>query len=117
MRQQTEGRKDKMIKFNVSGQSMTIMEGSEITINPVHYDGGSQGARDAFEALKHPDRKRVGRGITYVVETTRAGAETIKDYCETVGESFIGGADDPEVRADGRALLRTAKIIERELAK
>lgn len=98
------------IRFRISGKSMFTIDGSSISLDPVQYDGGSRGARDAFEALTAARPRRAGRGTSYVVETTREGADTIRDYCSTVGETFAGETD-PETRADGRALLATAERI------
>lgn len=98
--------------FAVSGMAMSVIDGSEIYSNPVNYDGGSQGAKDAMDGLRSAEVRRVGKGRSYRVTTTREGAETIEDYCRTVGESFLGGTDDdPETRADGRALIIVADRI------
>lgn len=104
------------INFRVPGQVMTVFQGSEISINPVNYDGGSQGAVDAVASLKAATGTRQGRGISYLVQTTRAGAETIRHYCVTVGETWTDSNEEPETKADGRALLRVAARIKEALA-
>jgi hypothetical protein len=92
---------------------MLVIQGSELSIDPVKYDGGSQGARDAFNAVTSARVRTNGRGRLYTVTTTRAGAEIILDYCDTVGSTFLGA--EPDERADGRALLRVAATIRHAL--
>lgn len=99
------------IEFRISGKAMSTIEGSEIFYSPEKYDGGSQGARDAFHALRNMKHQRRGKGISYLVSTTPEGADAILDYCETVGSTFVGGGVDPEAAADGRALLEVADRI------
>lgn len=96
--------------FNISGKAMLSMEGSELSNSPENYDGGSVGACDAYAALNSAQGRRAGKGRSYRVTTTREGADCILDYCLMVGETFAGG-DDPETRADGRALLKVAAQI------
>lgn len=112
-------KRDELVGFTISGKAMSVIEGSELSSDAVKYDGGTQGAHDALHALKGALMVRKGRGRQYVVATTRAGAETIRDYCLTVGSTFVDepGTDQAEVRADGRALLDVAKRIRSELAK
>lgn len=98
------------MRINISGQAMSVLEASELTSSPTKYDGGSDGARQAYTALLFAHSRPAGKGRTYIVEVERAGAETIEDYCRTVGEAFAGEGD-PETRADGRALLIVADRI------
>lgn len=99
------------VTFRISGKAMVVIEGSEIYYSPEKYDGGTQGAQDAFTALRSATVRRAGRGRSYIVTTTIAGADTIADYCETVGSTFVGFDGDPEAKADGRALLAVAERI------
>lgn len=105
------------VTFPISGKAFGVIEGSEIYYNPVKYDGGSQGARDAYEALQHPLGRPRGKGWTYLVTTTPEGAATIEHYCRTVGETFAMETE-AETRADGRALLvvadRIAALLQQE---
>lgn len=103
------------LTFRVSGSAMSTMQGSELTNNPVAYDGGSRGARDAYESLTHAHGKPCGKGWTYTVTTTRDGAAVIEDYCRTVGETFAMETE-PETKAEGRALLLVADRVARLLA-
>lgn len=105
-----------MVKFRVSGKAMGIMEGSELTISPEKYNGGTPGAVDAFNALKGSLRRRMGKGYSYTVTTTVAGAQVIADYCWTVSTAYLHGSSDPEVRDDGRALARVEEAIRAALS-
>jgi hypothetical protein len=97
-------------QFQVSGQAMSMMEGSELMLDPVKYDGGTIGAHHAYSALIHAPGRRCGKGWTYTVDVTRLGAEVIEDYCRTVGDGLTGDGD-PENHSDGRALLVVADRI------
>lgn len=96
--------------FAVSGKAFSTIEGSELYWSPERYDGNSQGAQDAYTGLRESETRRIGKGLSYRVTTTRAGAETIEDYCRTVGETFAYETE-PETRADSRALLVVADRI------
>jgi hypothetical protein len=104
------------VAFRMSGTAFSTVQGSELYSNAVNYDGGSQGAQDAGDALRHATAVRAGRGVSYTVITTRAGAEVIREYCLVVGSTFVedGGAE-PETRAEGRALLKVAARIDKAL--
>jgi hypothetical protein len=104
-----------MVTFRVPGRAMSTIEGSELSLNPVKYDGGSQGAYDAKVALDNAHGGYLGNGISYRVTATRAGADTIADYCETVGSTFAMESE-AEIRSEGRALLVTAERIRKALA-
>lgn len=104
------------VRFNISGKAWSVISGSEIVLDAVKYDGGSVGAHDALRALSSLRAARRGRGVTYVCTTTPAGADTIADYCETVGEGFAHETER-ETKADGRALLDVAARIRAELDK
>ncbi len=104
------------ISFAVSGTAMSGIEGSEIYHDPKKYDDDSQGARDAYAALRGAKARRVGKGVSYTVTTTEAGAETIKEFCLDVGSGFVSGGTDAETRAEGRALLAVADRIQNLLA-
>lgn len=103
------------IRIRISGTAFSTMQGSELYSSPERYDRGSEGSRDACAALQAAKRVAVGYGYSYWVELTKAAAETIAEYCHTVGETFAMEADR-ETRAEGRALLVTARKIERESA-
>jgi hypothetical protein len=105
-----------MITLRISSEAMGVIEGSAVSSDPVAYDGGSQEARDAAEGLSGATRKKFGRGHTYEVETTPAGAECIADYCEVVGETYAGEAD-AGTRREGRALLTAARRIREQAAR
>lgn len=94
---------------------MSVISGSEIYYDAVKYDGGSNGACDALAAFRDAKIRRSGKGFSTIVTTSRDGAETILDYCETVGVTFAGETE-PETRADARALLAVAERIRRELS-
>lgn len=98
------------VTFRVSGQAWSVISGSELSMDPVKYDGGSRGARDAFAALTDARSVRAGRGFSLIVTASRDGADVIRRYCETVGSTWIG-EPDPETRADARALLKVAARI------
>jgi hypothetical protein len=99
------------LTIKVSGQAMGVIEGSEIYYSPDRYDGGTQGAHDAYLALRAAKVQRAGRGRSYTITTTRAGAAVLLDYCATVGETFAQGDVDADTRAEGRALLLVAGRI------
>jgi hypothetical protein len=105
-----------MITLKISSEAMSTIEGSAISNDPVAYDGGSQEARDAEAGLRFATKKKFGRGFTYLVETTPAGAECIADYCEVVGETFAGGSE-ADTRREGRALLTAARRIREQVAR
>jgi hypothetical protein len=101
------------VTFSVSGTAMTIMEGSELIQRPHLYNGEDSGIR-AGKALQQATSRRVGKtGRSHEVTCDREAAEVIRDYCETVGQTFAGegGIDQRETRADGRALLAVADRI------
>lgn len=104
------------VGFRVSGVSMSTIEGSELYSSPQRYDGGTQGAKDIHMALHTARRSRRGKGWSYFLTTTREGAQTLENYCRTVGETFAGETE-PETRAEGRALLATADQITKALAR
>lgn len=101
-----------LVTFRISGKAMSVIEGSELSCDPVKYDGGSNGAHTAYQALSSCSWQRRGKGLSYTVTVHPDGAEVIRDYCQTVGETFTGGGCDPEAAADGRALLKVAEAIE-----
>lgn len=106
-----------LFTFPISGKAWSVMEGSEISTDAQKYDNGSKGAVDAVAALRSMTGRKIGRGVSYVCTTTREGAETIADYCDTVGGSFTGSdVDDADVKNDGRALLKVSEAIKAALA-
>lgn len=96
--------------FAISGVAMSTIEGSEIYSNPQNYDGGSQSAQDAYNALHSAKSRRVGKGRSHQVTVSREGAEALHEFCETVGQSYLYG--EPDDRTEGRALLVVARRIE-----
>lgn len=105
---------DGMIMFRIGGKAMSIIDGSELANDPVRYDGGTKGSQDAYAALDAAYGHPMGRGWSYVITTTREGAEVIENYCRTVGETFAFGAD-PDAKTDSRALLKVAEAIRTRL--
>jgi hypothetical protein len=104
-----------VLTIRISGKAMSTIEGSELNYDPVKYDGGSQGARDAHAALAAARGRRQGKGWTYELDVTPAGADILEDYCRTVGVTFADETE-AETRADGRALLVVADRINAQLA-
>lgn len=104
-----------LLTFRVSGKAMLIMDGSELTNDPVKYDGGSVGAHDAYAALSASQPSRRGKGTSYLVTATPEGAEVISDYCWVVGSTFVYETE-AETRADGRALIKVHDQIKALLA-
>jgi hypothetical protein len=102
------------VTFLISGKAMFTFTGSGLYQQPEHLQ--HQWEKDAHEALHNAIQHRVGRGYTYVTTATLGGAEEIRWYCATVGSNFVS-MDDPEDRADGRALLKVAVRIHDELVK
>lgn len=64
--------------------------------------------------LPVPTPRRRGRGwqLSYVISPEVA--ENLLDHLLVVGSSFAAG-DDPETRADGRAILRDARRLGADL--
>ncbi len=104
------------ISFAVSGAAMGAIEGSEIYLDPKKYDDNSQGAQDAHTALRAAVGRRVGKGVSYTVTTTRAGALSILEFCADVGSTYLSNGDS-DTRAEGRALVAVADRIEKALKK
>jgi hypothetical protein len=105
-----------MITLKISSEAMGTIEGSALANDAAAYDGGSEAAVEAARALGARERKKFGRGHTYLVETTPEGADTIAEYCEVVGETFAGDGDAAN-RRDGRALLTAARRIREQVAR
>lgn len=103
------------ITFRIGGKVMSTIEGSELYYDAVKYDGGSQGAQDAYVALNATGATRMGKGWSYLVTTTRAGAETIEGYCRVVGETFASETE-AETRYEGVCLLEVADRIRGKLS-
>ena len=103
------------ITFHISGTAMSVIDGSELSSDAVKYDGGSKGAHDALAALTDSTCVRRGRGHSYIVSATRDGADTIRDYCRTVGETFAFETET-ETRRDGAALLKVATKLDELLS-
>lgn len=100
-----------LITFEISGKAMGVIRGSEIYLSPAPtsrwhistYDDQPAAHRATGALVAATSRKR-GKGYTYTVRADRGAAEMIRDFCATVGDSYLGGTDDPEARAEGRAL-------------
>jgi hypothetical protein len=103
------------VEFNVSGQAWSVIEGSEIVLDAVRYDGGSQGAQDALRDLNAAEWQKVGHGKSLLVRTTVEGARCIERYCRTVGETFAYESE-ADTKSDDRALLIVADRIVSKLA-
>lgn len=97
------------IRFNVSGVARSTISGSELMQRPHLYDGSPEAVR-AGEALNTAAARKMGSGYTYLVTCDVAAAAVIRDYCETVGQTFVGELD-AETKRDGRALLAVAERI------
>lgn len=95
--------------FKVAGQAMAALKQSDL--GKYH----SPGAHDAQEALRTATSYTAGHGRTYIVTTTRAGAECLLEYCQRVGVELANVYGHPETRSEGRALLNAAYRIERAL--
>ncbi|MFF1820363.1 hypothetical protein ACFVWG_23865 [Kribbella sp. NPDC058245] len=98
------------VKFNIGGQAMAVIEGSSLYEDPDTYDRSNLATRQASEALRAAEVRKLGRGTTYLVETTQAAAMVIMDYCRTSGEIFRG-SDVLAIKRDGDALLVVADRI------
>lgn len=94
------------VTFTIGNRSWSVITGSEIYYDAERYDHGSPGAVDAVAALNVAARRAHG----YIVAVSPAGAETIADYCATVGATFMQETET-DTRRDGRALLATAAAI------
>lgn len=101
-----------LVTFPVSGTAWEVMQGSELSINAQTYDGGSQGAIDALEGLRTAERRKAGRGLSYVITVTLEGAATIADYLTIMAAVYLGPDIDPEARAEGRACATAAARID-----
>lgn len=66
------------------------------------------------EAWPEPTERRVGRGYQYVYDVTIEQAELIVSHVELIGECFVVG-DDDYTRAEGRACLRDATRIRKQI--
>lgn len=100
-----------MITFTISGKAMEVIQGSEIYHDAAKYDPDDPATPRATAALQNAIRRRRGKGSSYEISCDTEAAEVIRDYCATVGESLLGGASDPDDRADGRALLAAEERI------
>lgn len=94
-----------MISFTISGKAMGVIQGSELYLDPAKYDPTDPATPQATAALRSAKRRRAGKGSSYMITCDRAAAEIIRQYCEQVGQSFLGGDTDSETRAEGRALV------------
>lgn len=102
------------VTFLISGKAMDLIEGSSMYQQDSETDSAAN--REAHRALHDSIPRRVGKGWTNIVTTTLEGAEEIRWYCATVGSTFTM-EPDPEMRAEGRALLKVAERVREELAK
>ena len=104
-----------MISFNISGKAMGVIEGSELYLDAAKYDDDPATPR-ATAALRSAERRRRGKGFSYLVTCDREAADIIRDYCATVGQGLMLGSSDDDARADGRALLATEERIRAAMA-
>lgn len=99
------------VTFNISGQAMNVIMGSDLYEHPEQYDPtGCVEVREAAEALRYGDVTRRGRGVTHEITATPAAAAVILNYCQTVGATFRA-QEDLGTRRDGDALLLVADRI------
>lgn len=69
------------------------------------------------EGWPEPEHRRRGKGWQCVYPPSLDLARLIESHMRTVGEGFMyAGPDDPETRAEGRALLRDADRLRRDWA-
>ena len=99
------------ITFTVSGKAMGVIHGSEIYLDPAKYDDTDPAVALASSALRRAESRRRGKGWSFVITCEPEAAEVIRDFCATVGQSYLGGSDDPEARAEGRALFTAEERI------
>lgn len=104
-----------MRTFRISGAAMGMIEGSELYQRPERYAPG-QGPLDANAALHAAFGRRQGKGWSYEVTVSEAGAQVIRDYCQTVGET-LGMERDEHARREARALLVVVGNIDRAPAQ
>lgn len=98
------------IRFNISGQAMNVITGSDLFKHPDRYDPGCQYAKEAAEALRYTDVIRRGRGKTHEVVMSPEAANVIQSYCDTTGKLLKTQAELAD-RRDGDALLLVADRI------
>lgn len=107
------------LSVRISGAAMSTIEGSELYYDAVKYAGASSpdlpAAEEAVAGLRASERRRAGKGWSYVAELSPAAAAVVEHYCRTVGETFAEESE-PDIRAEGRALLvvadRIVKLLE-----
>lgn len=106
------------LSVRISGVAMSTIEGSSLYQEPENYaartDPDYPDALRAGAALQSADRRRAGRGWSYVAELDPDAARVVEGYCRTVGETFANDSE-PDTRAEGRALLVVADRIARML--
>lgn len=108
-----------VLTVRISGVAMSTIEGSSLYQEPEVYvletDPDRPAALRCGSALQSAYARRAGKGWTHTVELDPDAARILEGYCRTVGETFAGEAE-PDIRADGRALLvvadRIVKLLE-----
>lgn len=102
---------DSTVEVSVSGKAMSAR----------CWDGGypaddNDPADVAFAAEFNKGKyRKSGRGWSHVVTLSREHAKYLAHDLREYGET-ISGEGDPEVRADARAMLASAALIEKKLA-
>lgn len=97
-----------VLSVRISGAAMSTIEGSSLYQEPevytsIHDEDHDDAVRCGL-ALQTATARRAGKGWTHVVELDHAAARVLRGYCDTVGETFAGESE-PDIRAEGRALL------------
>lgn len=108
-----------LFTVRISGVAMSTIQGSELYCNAVRYAGADSpdlpAVEEAVAGLQAAERRRAGKGWSYVADLSPAAAAVVEHYCRTVGETFAEESE-PETRAEGRALLvvadRIVKLLE-----
>ena len=102
-----------LLAFPIGGIAWEVIQGSELSISAQTYDGGSEGAVDALAALQGAHRRKRGKGYSYELRATVAGATCLADYLWTMAEVYAHG--DADARKEGRACATAAQVIDAAL--
>ncbi len=107
-----------LLTVRISGVAMSTIQGSSLYQQPETYaspaDADYDDALRCGVALQHVAARRSGKGWTHTVELDHGAARILEGYCRTVGETFASESE-PDIRAEGRALLVVADRIARQL--
>jgi hypothetical protein len=107
-----------VIELRIGGKAMEVIKGSDLYQNPIAYSRANYiAALKTGRALHLVRRRQSGRSFAYLVKCDTDVAEVLRDYCQSVGETFTreAGPDQEKTREDGRALLIAAARIEQAI--